>query len=316
MKYYADTANLHARIHAMRSRLIPPNEYAAVISRQESAYDTASGPPGMIKAQEAIFSEQIAAVMTIAEAIQRYAPLFIAFLCLYEAENVKGILSKVFGMRSFELWYDIGPFAAIDKDFLTRDVSLNDVRAELSGTYLEGIFEGEEIYESLETRLDVCALRNLYAASASLLPDDGKILQDFVLRRVAVLTVVRQWRLSVSYGWSYERTEVYRDEISALFGGIAWPQLKTVEELLSRRLEEWGKGGESTPDPADVESYLDDYYYGWASSMFHRDFHSIYCVAAYLWLLACQIRNLFRVVEGVRFGLPHDEILRKIISYG
>ncbi len=121
-------------------------------------------------------------------------------------------------------------------------MSLNDVRAELSGTYLEEVFEGEEIYESLETRLDACALRNLYASSASLLSEDGKILQDFVLRRVAVLTVVRQWRLRVSYGWSYERTQAYRNEICSLFGGIAWPQLKTVERASRQRHEEWGKG--------------------------------------------------------------------------
>jgi hypothetical protein len=76
-----------------------------------------------------------------------------------------------------------------------------------------------------------------------------------------------------------------------------------------------GKRGESAPDPAaDVESYLDDYYYGWASSMLHRDFHSIYCVAAYLWLLPVRYGTFSRR-EGVRFGLPHEEILRKIITY-
>ena len=47
--------------------------------------------------------------------------------------------------------------------------------------------------------------------------------------------------------------------------------------------------------------------------MFHRDFHSIYCVVAYLWLLFYQIRNLFKIIEGRRFGFSPEVILARIV---
>ena len=314
MKYYADEVNLHARIHAMRSRLIPFEGYASLLRDREASYDKTSGPHGMIEAKEALFRDQIKAIIHLAEATRRYAPLFIAFLRQYEASNVKVILAKAFGRQSLEQWYDIGPYATIDKGLLDRELSLGDIQAILAGTYLAEVFEGKVAYESLETRVDICTIRNLYASSAPFLPEAGRVFRDFILRRLAVLMVIRQWRLKVNYHWSDERIGAYRDTLRNLFGEPAWPQIKMVEEVLSGRLEEMGRGSGQTPDPVDVESYLEHYYYRWASSMFHKDFHSIHCVVAYLWLLTCQIRNLFRIIEGIRFGLSHEAILEKIIS--
>ena len=314
MKYYADEVNLHARIHAMRSRLIPLEGYASLLKDQEASYDKASGTQGMIEAKEALFREQIKAIVHLAEATRKYAPLFIAFLRQYEASNVKVILAKAFGRQSLKQWYDIGPYATFDKGLLDRELSLDDIQAILASTYLADIFEEKTAYERLETRVDICTVRNLYASSAAFRPEAERDFRDFVLRRLAVLMVIRQWRLKVNYGWSDERIGTYRDELGSLFGEAAWPQLKMVEEMLSGRLEELGKGGGQTPDPVDVESYLEQYYDRWASSMFHKDFHSIHCVVAYLSLLSCQIRNLFCVIEGIRFGLSHEAILEKIIS--
>ncbi|MBW2558388.1 MAG: V-type ATPase subunit [Deltaproteobacteria bacterium] len=314
MKYYADDVNLHVRIHAMRSRLIPLDEYASLLREQEASYDKSLGPRGMIEAKETAFRVQIKGIIHLAEATQKYAPLFIAFLRLYEANNVKIILAKAFGRQSLEQWYNIGPYATLDKGLLDRELSLGDVQAILGGTYLADIFEGRMTFERLEARLNICSVRNLYASSAPFRPEARRDFRDFILRRLAVLMVIWQWRLRVNYHWSDERIEAHRDELSAIFGDSAWPQLKMVEGVLSSRLEEMGKGSGQTPDPADVKSYLERYYYRWTSSMFHKDFHSIYCVVAYLWLLSCQIRNLFCVIEGVRFGLSHEAIFEKIIS--
>jgi len=308
MKYYADDVNLHARIHAMRGRLIPFSGYAPLLRDQEVSY---AGPRGMIEAKEALFREQIGAVIRLAEATRRYAPLFIAFLRLYEAENVKLILARAFGREVLRQWYDIGPYATLDKGLLDRELSPDDVREALTGTYLAEIFEGEMIYESLETRVDVRAVRNLYAASAPFPPEGREVFRDFLLRRLAIDMVIRQWRLRGNYQWNDERIEAHREEVRNLFGGGDWPQLAAVEGVLAGRL---GEMGGQTPTPADVESFLEHYYYRWVVSMFHKDFHSIHCVAAYLWLLACQIRNLLRIVEGIRFGLPHEAILETIIS--
>ncbi|MBN2397578.1 MAG: hypothetical protein JXI32_04295, partial [Deltaproteobacteria bacterium] len=85
MRYYADDVYLHARIYAMRSRLIPPDGYAPLQREYETSY---AGPRGMIEAKETAFREQIGPVIHLAEATRRYAPLLIAFLRRYEANNV------------------------------------------------------------------------------------------------------------------------------------------------------------------------------------------------------------------------------------
>ncbi len=314
MKYYADEVNIHARIYAMRSRLVSLEGYSSLLRDQEASYDKASGSRGMIEAKETVFGDQIKVIIHLAEATQRYAPLFVAFLCQYEASNVKLILAKAFGRQSLEQWYDIGPYATLDKGLLARELSLDDIQEILAGTYLAEVFEEKMVYERLETRVDICTFRNLYASSASFSREAREVFRDFILRRVAVLMVIRQWRLRVNYHWSDERIGAYQNTLRDLLGETAWPQLKEVEDVLSRRLEEMGKGSTCTPDPADVESFLEHYYHRWISSMFHRDFHSIHCVVAYLWLLACQIQNLFRIIEGIRFNLSHESILEKIIS--
>lgn len=311
MRYYADDAYLHTRIYAMRSRLVPPGGYGPLLRDQEASYDTASGPRGMIEAKETTFREQIGPVVHLAEAARRYAPLFIAFLRRYEAENVKVLLAKAFGRRTLDQWYDIAPYATVNRELLDRDLSPDDIREALAGTHLAGIFEGRVTFERLENRLGILTARNLFDASAPFSPESRRVFRDFVLRRLAVLTLIRQWRLRTNYRWDDERIWAYRDELGALFGETDWPQIREVLGVFTRRLEEMGG---RTPEPADVESYLENYYHRWVSSMFHRDFHSVHCVAAYLWLLDRQIRNLFCIIEGIRFGLSHEAILETIIS--
>ncbi len=58
---------------------------------------------------------------------------------------------------------------------------------------------------------------------------------------------------------------------------------------------------------------LNQNYYAWIPSVFHQDFHSIYCVVAHLRLLYCQIRNLFRIIDGRRFGMSPDAIINRMI---
>jgi len=153
MKYYADEVNIHARIYAMRSRLVSLEGYSSLLRDQEASYDKASGSRGMIEAKETVFGDQIKVIIHLAEATQRYAPLFVAFLCQYEASNVKLILAKAFGRQSLEQWYDIGPYATLDKGLLARELSLDDIQEILAGTYLAEVFEEKMVYERLETRV-------------------------------------------------------------------------------------------------------------------------------------------------------------------
>ncbi len=316
MRYYADKDNLHVRIYAMRGRLLSLKDYDSIVRNQEAFFDRLSGTHDHVEAKEMVFREQLAMVVHLAEATREYSSLFIAFLRQYEVSNAKLLLAKAFGRQSLEQWYDIRPYAILDRSLLQQELSLDDIRAIMAGTYLEDVYEDISSYECLENQVDISAARNLYTSSAQFLPESRKVFLDFMLRRIAVITMIWHWRLKQNYHWNDERIRLYLETFHNLnlFGGHAWPQVRIVEEVLNRRLEQLRKSGTQAPSAEDIEYHLEQYFYNWVSSMFHKDFHSIYCVVAYLWLLYYQVRNLFRIIEGIRFGLPPGEILKRIIS--
>lgn len=316
MRYYADKDNLHVRIYAMRGRLLALKDYDSIVRNQEAFFDRLSGTHDHVEAKEMVFREQLAMVVHLAEATREYSSLFIAFLRQYEVSNAKLLLAKAFGRQSLEQWYDIRPYAILDRSLLQQELSLDDIRAIMAGTYLEDVYEDISSYECLENQVDISAARNLYTSSAQFLPESRKVFLDFMLRRIAVITMIWHWRLKQNYHWNDERIRLYLETFHNLnlFGGHAWPQVRIVEEVLNRRLEQLRKSGTQAPSAEDIEYHLEQYFYNWVSSMFHKDFHSIYCVVAYLWLLYYQVRNLFRIIEGMRFGLPPGEILKRIIS--
>ncbi|MBN2568360.1 MAG: V-type ATPase subunit [Deltaproteobacteria bacterium] len=315
MRYYADEDNLHVRIYAMRGRLLSLKDYTSIIRDQGAFYDRLSATHDYVEAKETVFREQIAMVIHLAEATKKYSPLFIAFLRQYEISNAKLLFAKAFGRQSLDQWYDIGHYAILDRNLLQQDLSPDDIRTIMADTYLKDVCEDISCYELPEIQMDISAARNLYKSSAQFLPESREVFRDFMLRRITVITMIWHWRLKQSYHWSDERIKLFLETFNNLnlFGGHAWPQARIVEETLNRHLEQLRKSGAQAPSAEDIEYHLEQYYYNWVSSIFHKDFHSIHCVVAYLWLLYYQVRNLFHIVDGIRFGLPSGEILERII---
>ena len=314
MKDYADDGNLHARIYAMRSRLLTLADYAALVRDREAFLDEKAGGRGYIEAKENIFTEQIAAILHLAEAATKYAPLFLAFLRQYEARNAKLLLTKAFGRQVHEQWYDIGPYTTLDKSLLGDELLLDGVRRLLAAMYGDDAFLHERGCERLEMRIDMHAAGMLQDASASFGTGAKKVFDAFTGRRVAVIALIWRRRLGENYRWDDGRIEGQLALMSGIFETDPRPQMKIVEETLDRRFEEQHRNGRMTPGLMDMEYHLEEYYYRWVRSQFHRDFHSVYCVVAYLWLLYYQVRNLFRVIEGMRFSLPPGEIMERIIG--
>lgn len=313
MRYYADQGNLHTRIYAMRGRLLTLRDYASLIREKEAFFGKAAGVRDTAGSKETVFREQMEEVMLLAEATSDYAPLFTAFLRQYEANNAKLVLARSWGRVVLEQWYDIGHFAVLERDLLERRLSMSDLRAHLAGTYLEGAFEGVLNYDRLMIRVDMCAFRDLYASSIPFPRDDREVFLDFLHTRFAVMSLIWGLRLKEGYHFSDERIRLFIDEFHDLVGGHARPKVRMVEEALQRRLELMRKTGPVTPGVSDIENLLEQYFYQWVSSRFHRDFLSVHCVPAYLWMLNCQVKNLFRIIDGARFGLSHDDILARIV---
>ncbi len=131
-------------------------------------------------------------------------------------------------------------------------------------------------------------------------------------KRMAVMALIWSIRLRAYYRFSDERIHRYLADITELYGGRAWYRIDLEQEAQDAYLEQLRKDTGQEPSAADIEHYLERRYYAWIAAMFHRDFHGIYCVVAYLWLLFFQIRNLFRILDGRRFGLSADAILNSL----
>lgn len=310
MRGYADIANLHTRIYAMRSRLLGGKDYQAMLRDPEAP--RVVGAHDFVSAKELIFKEQMAGIILLAEAVGKYAPLFIAFLRWYEARNLKLLLAKALGRPVQEQWYDIGPYAVLDRRLLEKGPGLEGIRALLAGTYWEGVFSPRTRPEHVFLQVDARAARGLYEATGDLPHAMQADCRQVILRRIAVMAVMGQWRLREHYQESEERIRAYWGMMQGLFGREVDPQAGIVQEALERHLEAARKSG--TLSAADVEHFLEQDYYRWVAAMSHRDFHSGYGVIAYLWLLAVQVCNLFRILDGRRFRVPAEAI--RIIGEG
>jgi len=313
MRDYADEAYLHARLYAMRSRLLSMKDYVVLARNQNEALYDKTAAPDPVVAEEIVFREQIAKVIPLAEATAIYTPVFLAFFRQFEALNAKLILAKAFGLQTLGQWHDIGRHAILERSLLSESTSLEDILPLLTGTYLSDILEDVSSYEQMEIRVDLCALKNMYEASALFNPDAKLDFQNLMGRRIAVASTILSLRLKKTYQWDEERIRLFLERFHDLFEGKTLLHVKVVEEVLYRHLEQSQAGSAREPSVVDMEHYLEQYYYNWISSVFHRDFHSICCVAAYLWLLLYQIRNLFKIIEARRFGFSPERILAGIV---
>jgi vacuolar-type H+-ATPase subunit C/Vma6 len=314
MRDYADEAYLHARIYAMRSRLLVLKDYVSMARNQGDApFGQTAGSTDPVEAEETVFSEQTAGIIQLAEASRIYTPLFLAFLRQFEALNAKLILAKAFGFQPLEQWYDIGQHATLGRRLTNGTNIVQDIQPFLKGTYLEAVLEDMSGYGEAEIRVDQCALKDLYAASDLFNPQAKLDFQDLMGTRIAITSILLSLRLKRTYQWDDGRIAIYLQGFHQAFGVRMGPQMNILEMTLERYLEEVRATGGKGPDLIDIEHYLDQYYYRWISSRFHRDFHSIWCVGAYLWLLFYQIRNLFRIMEGRRFGFSPERILSRIV---
>jgi len=314
MRDYADEVYLHARIYAMRSRLLSLKDYASLARNQGEALYANSGEVfNPDEAGETVFRDQTAPIMRLAETTAIYSPLFISFFRQFEALNAKVILAKTFGHQSLEQWYDIGKYASLRRSLLKETYSLQDILPLLKGTYLADVFVDISSFEQMEMRVDLCAARDLYAASGVFRADAKLDFQNLFARRVAVTSTILSMRLKKTYQWNEERIRVYLEKFHESFDGETLLHTNLLEDVLDRHLEHLRANGMQEPSLIEIEHFLEQHYYKWISSMFHRDFHSICCVVAYLWLLYYQIRNLMKIIEGRRFGYSPERILANII---
>lgn len=313
MRNYASLPYLHARIHAMKSRLFSRRDYTLMIQYPETIPGNVAGIQNLSEAREILFRQEIAPVISLAQAYEKYSPFFIANLRQYETNNARLLLARATGHQALEQWYDISPFALLDRSLLKKKLSLEETKSLLSNIYQDEKFKTINGYRQLTVYLDIWTAHALYHSADLLSGSAAREFREMMLKRIAVLTLLWSNRLKTYYRFHDEKVRLYMAGIHDLYGGKVRYQAGLEQEVLDRRLEQIRKDTGAEPSVADIEQHLEQYYYNWIASMFHRDFHAIYGVVAYLWLLFFQIRNLFKIIEGRRFGISADAILNRII---
>lgn len=311
MRNYADVVNLHARIYALKGLLLSMSDYASLVRRQADSFKL-SPDQNPVEAKENLFREQIAPVIRLTNAYDKYTPLFLAYLRQFETHNLKILLAGATDRESEELWYDIGPYAILEKSLLQKNLSLSEIRTLIANTYLEDGFKAKSSFRHMEINADICSAINFNHSATGLSRESRKQFQDMMQRRIAVLSIIWTHRLRKYHRLPDEKIRSYLQKFQGLYEKQIDSRIQQEENALNQRLDEQNVRNRQELSAIDIEHYLEQDFFAWVSSMFYREFHSLYPVIAYLWLLFYQIRNLFRVIDGLRFGFPADAILDKL----
>ena len=320
MNPYADKNYLHAKIHALRSQLLRRNDYIEIINAQKPhlAFPTLiseNDSEDLSKVKEIIFRNQIKKVLLFIESSNYCRALFEAFLRFFETGNVKLLLAKAFGRTvGIEQWNDISPYNVFERGLLGRDISLGEFKLLLGNSYLKNVIADgfPPRYEELESRIDFCTVRYFLSFSKEILLNQRSIFQEVMLRKIVLLRIVWSFRLSQNYGWDDDKISSHLVSLYDFideFNGKAELIIK-IERQMNKKFHQTSDG---IPEVSDIENELERDFWTYIWKNFSRDFHSIYCVISYLWLLYYQIQNLFRIIEGFRFNVSPDIISKKII---
>ncbi|HET57558.1 MAG TPA: hypothetical protein ENN35_03840 [Deltaproteobacteria bacterium] len=315
MKQYADREYLHTRIYAMKGRLYGLREYAAVLREREPSRDGERRDEGDRAAEkEILFTDVMNDVFRLVEASDYHRPLFLAFLRQYEIKNLKLLLAKAFKKQVIEQWYPLGSYALLDRELLDENLSPGGLKERLEETYLAPVFQSGNTFDRFMIRADATGIREILHSADSLNSNDRELFLELVHMRAAVLLASWRRRLADSYGWSRERIEDWLEAFRDILEGDLPSLSLKMEEELERETGDPGARAGVSPDAEDLEYRLEMLWYRWIRHFFYRDFHSVCPVAAYLWLLSRQVLNLFGIVDGLRFQLPHDVILGRIVT--
>lgn len=323
MRGFADISYVHAKVYGLRSRLLSRSDYVSLLTggaldRFFPGLSLQPHPAQCTKVKEDIFRCCICGVLSLTKAMGAYEKLFMAFLGLYEARNVKQLMARALGARPVDgQWYDISPYAAFTRTDSDKVSSWEDCVDLISRSYLGQIVAdiNRPRFEELEGRLDLHCLNAVFAAAGELSDSDKCVVQQTVLMVCAMLKILWERRLEQLYGWGRTEIDELLAPIKALSAQCRDESFRIKLRLFERRLD---SKREPPGDHGDVsyilfEQQAEQELYACMRSLCAADFHSISCVAGYLCLLYCQIRNLFKVIEGIRFSLSAETITAMLI---
>lgn len=328
MNFYADSNYIHAKICALHGLLLAGRDYYDIAKNGNfqslvPGLDTGNIKNDYTLIKERIFDSQVSMVISLAEASASSRRIFILFLRYFETLNLKLLCAKAFGREpSPFLWYNIGDLAVLDRGMLTDNTDMAAILKYTGNTWMRNILTTDSAgsFEEVEFLIDRAALRIAaefpYSMKFSRRNDSMKIVSGLA----AYFRLSWSRRLEYIYAWDPERIMDYIESNMVLpeYGRAMRVCIDEWEKRLMKQLGDdsggimpGGDSGLITAEKIMERTLLRDF-----SRMFHENFHSINTLACYLVLLYCQIRNLFSIVDGLRFGLAPDMIMENVICEG
>ncbi|HOP62406.1 MAG TPA: V-type ATPase subunit [Spirochaetota bacterium] len=329
MNFYADSSYIHAKIYALHSLLLTRKDYYEM-ARSGNFNAVAAGlNAGNIKndyteLKESLFDSQIKLVVSLAEASVSYSRVFILFLRYFEMLNLKTLYAKAFGrMPSPMVWYNTGEFAVLDREMLSENTDVAALFKYTTNTWMRDILtvDSAGTFEEVEFLIDRAALRLAAEFPNSMSFSRGADSMKIVSGLAAYFRLAWSWRLQHIYAWDEGSTMRYIESnvyIPRAFGFAMRSSVEEWERFLLMQVKNnyvdvvaGGGAGILSAEKVMERVLLRDF-----SRTFHENFHSINTVICYLALLYRQIRNLFTIIDGLRFGLEPDMIMDDIICEG
>ena len=328
MNFYADSNYIHAKIYAMHSLLLTKNDYYDIAKNGHfrsvlPELDTYNIKNDYTLIKEKIFDNQMNMIISLAEASVSSRSIFILFLRYFETLNLKLLCARAFGREpSPSIWYNIGEFAVLDRDMLSDNTDVTSILKYTKNTWMKDILTPESggSFEEVEFFIDRAILRIAvefpYSVNFSRKTDSLKIVSGLA----AYFNLSWSRRLKQIYAWDHGSIKNYIQSniIVPEYGRDLQTSIYEWEQTLIEHVQsdfadipDQGGAGLITAEKIMERVLLRDF-----SRMFHENFYSINTVSCYLALLYRQVRNLFSIVDGLRFGLSPETIMGFIICEG
>ena len=269
--------------------------------------------------KEKVFRKQTEIIHSLLSCSRVYHRLFRAYLLLFELPNIKLIFSKAYGKNIvIREWYDISPWNILSSSFLDMEKSSETLISLLMDAFPEfpEIDGPPDEYSDMETIIDTVVLQHFLNAAFSRRRETAIDYYCLPAAMIAATGIIWGHRLRLGYDRDAESMMFSPGAMECPFAKKKWmsDMLNSFEQYIRKSLNSLTYPTEGqTYGPAIAEKKVHELIWDRAARLFHRDFHSVLTVMAFLFLHYYQISNLMKIIEGLRFKMPPVRLHAMII---
>ena len=321
MNFYADRNYIHARVYALHGQLLAVEDYYDM-ARSGSfksilpGVDSSNIKNNSQFIKEKIFEKHAGIVLSLADASGSSRRLFLLFLRYFESLNLKLLCAGAFGLAPVpSIWYDTGSPAVLHRGILPEITGFKAVIDITDNTWMEGIFKEGKVnsFADAELMIDRAVFRVMSEFYCSMKMRERKAFMNLAADFAEYIRLSWNSRLVKIYGMEQNDASGYMSS-NILFPGPGAAIKRSARGLKYKLNKLYGQVNPGDSEQlAVLERYMERIIYRDTDRLFHENFHSINTLLCYLLLLYWQIRNLFSLVDGVRFGLSPELIMNQIV---